>query len=188
MPAMWPPDFEPCHDLSAAEWIAPRLLPWGTGMGTPVTSVVPVGFDAYVRVFHPAGAPAPAETATWQEVADWSGGTFHPLAQFERMSIPLMPDPSPPPFDQAPGQGNLMPALCDLLVRQPRPLAISPSGTARASWSVAGPAPGTAVAPLAGGVAGPVAGGLAGPVSGRCATPMMGLTPSILRSRASKRK
>src|ERR1017187_9575651 len=182
MPAMWPPDFEPCHDLSAAEWIAPRLLPWGTGMGTPVTSVVPVGFDAYVRVF------PPAETATWQEVADWSGGTFHPLAQFERMSIPVMPDPSPPPFDQAPGQGNLMPALCDLLVRQPRPLAISPSGPARASWSVAGPAPGTAVAPLAGGVAGPVAGGLAGPVSGRCATPMMGLTPSILRSRASKRK
>jgi hypothetical protein len=88
MPYMWPHDFEPCKDLSAAEWIRPRLLAWGTETGTPVTSIVPGGFDAYVRVFHPAGAPAPSETVTWQEVAHWSGRRFHPLAQFERMSVP----------------------------------------------------------------------------------------------------
>jgi len=101
MPFMWPPNFEPCHDLAPADWLRPRLQPWGSGMGTPVTSIVPVGYDAYARVFHPVGAPAPAEFVTWQEVADWSGGTFHALAQFERMSIPVRPNPGSPPFDSA---------------------------------------------------------------------------------------
>jgi hypothetical protein len=67
MPFIWPPDFEPCHDLTPAEWLLPRLLPWGSGTGTPVASIVPVGFDTYVRIFHPVGAPAPAEFVTWQE-------------------------------------------------------------------------------------------------------------------------
>ena len=49
------------------------------------------GLNTYVRIFHPVGALAPAEFVTWQEVADWSGGIFHPLAQFERMSIPVRP-------------------------------------------------------------------------------------------------
>jgi hypothetical protein len=54
MPAMWPPDFEPCHDLAPADWLRPRLLPWGSEIGTPVTSIVPVGYDAYTHIFHPA--------------------------------------------------------------------------------------------------------------------------------------
>ncbi|MGD0982498.1 MAG: hypothetical protein ABSA65_01620 [Acidimicrobiales bacterium] len=135
---MWPPDFEPCHDLSPAEWLRPRLLPWGSGTGTPVTSIVPVGYDAYVRVFHTVGAPAPAETVTWQEVADWSGCVFHPLAQFERMSIPMRPNPGPPPFDQAPFQGDLTPALCDVLVRQLAGLTETPAFCHFAIWDGAG--------------------------------------------------
>ena len=103
-------------------------------MGTPVTSIVPVGYDAYVRVFHPVGAPAPAEFVTWQEVADWSVGTFHALAQFERMSIAVKPNPGPPPFDQAPDQGNLTPALCDVLVRQLARLTETPSACYFAIW------------------------------------------------------
>ena len=138
MPAMWPPDFEPCHDLAPAEWIRPRLLPWGSGTGTPVTSIVPVGYDAYVRVFHPVGAPAPAETVTWHEVADWSGGIFHPLAQFEKLSIPTRPNPGPPPFDQAPFQGDLTPALCDVLVRQLAGLTETPAFCHFAIWDGAG--------------------------------------------------
>jgi hypothetical protein len=107
-------------------------------VGTPVTSIVPVGFDAYVRVFHPAGAPAPFETVTWREVAHWSGGTFHALAQFEKMSIPVRPVPGPPPFDQAPDQGNLAPGLCDILVRQLAALTETPSACYFALWDGAG--------------------------------------------------
>jgi hypothetical protein len=131
---MWPPSFKPCHDITPADWLRPRLLPWGTETGTPITSIVPVGYDAYVRVFHPVGAPAPAETVTWREVADWSGGTFHALAQFERMSIPVRPVPGPPPFDQAPDQGNLTPALCDILVRELAGLTGTPSACYFAIW------------------------------------------------------
>ena len=89
--AMWPPGFEPCDDVSAANWIRPRLVPWGARTGTPVASVVPTGFDAYVRIFHPARARAPASTARWQEVAEWSGRTFHPVAQFAGFSHSLRP-------------------------------------------------------------------------------------------------
>ena len=131
---MWPPDFVPCHDLSPADWIRPRLLPWGSGMGTPVTSVVPVGFDAYVRVFHPAGNGPLNDAVSWQEVADWSGGRFHALAQFEKMSIPVSPVPGPPPFDRAPFQGDLVPAICRVLVRELAKLTATPSNCYFAIW------------------------------------------------------
>ncbi len=134
MPFMWPPDFEPCHDLAPAEWIRPRLLPWGEGIGTPVNSIVPVGYDAYVRIFHPVGAPTPAETVTWQEVADWSGGTLHPLAQFEKMSVPVRPNPGPPPFDSSPWLGRLIPPACDVLVGELAKLTQTPSNCYFAIW------------------------------------------------------
>ena len=116
------------------EWLRPRLQPWGSGMGTPVTSIVPVGNDAYVRVFHPVGAPAPAEFVTWQEVADWSGRTFHPLAQFEKMSVPVRPNPGPPPFDSFPWLGRLIPPACDVLVGELAKLTQTPSNCYFAIW------------------------------------------------------
>ena len=36
-------------DIHEAEWIAPRLHPFLTDVG----SVIPVGYDAYARIFHP---------------------------------------------------------------------------------------------------------------------------------------
>jgi hypothetical protein len=103
---MWPPGFKPCNDLSPAEWIRPRLLPWGDETGTRITSIVPGGYDAYVRVFHPASAAGADDAVTWQEVADWSGGTFHPLAQFDAMADPVGPHPGAPPFHNAPSVGR----------------------------------------------------------------------------------
>ena len=44
-------------DVAAADWIGPRLMPFAEGVG----SVVPTGFAAYGRLFHPvddqSGAP-----------------------------------------------------------------------------------------------------------------------------------
>jgi hypothetical protein len=134
MLGMWPPSFKPCFDLTPADWIRPRLLPWGIGMGTPVTSIAPVGYDAYVRVFHPALAPAPRDLATWQEVADWSGRTFHPLAQFLRMSVPAKPDPGAPPFVEPPLTGVVIPAICEPLVRELTRLTATPSTCYFALW------------------------------------------------------
>lgn len=109
-------------------------MPWGTGMGTPVTSVVPVGYDGYVRIFHPALTPGPRGFATWQEVADWSGRTLHPLAQFLRMSIPVRPNPGRPPFVEPPLTGVVIPVICEPLVRELTRLTGTPSTCYFALW------------------------------------------------------
>jgi hypothetical protein len=40
-------------DVSGADWIVQRLWPWGRDLGTRVGALVPEGFEAYVRLFHP---------------------------------------------------------------------------------------------------------------------------------------
>ena len=92
---MWwrPPEgVEVVHDLSAAGWIE-ELLPnyrWAT-----VGSIVPEGFPAYARVFHPAyrstgGRSRPwagvIVPVRWSTVAEWSRRIVHPLMQFERIA------------------------------------------------------------------------------------------------------
>ena len=134
---MWPTSFKPCHDLAPADWLLPRLLPWGTD-GALATNIIPVGYDAYVRVFHPAGAGPLDDPVTWQEVADWSGRVFHPLAQFEKMSIPVTPNPGPPPFDSAPRLGRLVPSVCDVLVGELAKLTQTPSNCYFGIWDCGG--------------------------------------------------
>lgn len=81
-------------DVSTADWILPRLLPWGAGMGTPVCSVVPTGYEAYVRIFHHVQE---LEGTTWvrrrwAELAARSGLRMHPAVQFERLSATSSPN------------------------------------------------------------------------------------------------
>ena len=54
------------------------------------------------------------------------------------MSIPVRPNPGPPPFDQAPFQGHLVAAICDILVRQLAGLTETPSACYFAIWDGAG--------------------------------------------------
>jgi hypothetical protein len=103
-------------------------------MGTAVTSIVPVGYEAYVRVFHPASAAGADDAVTWRQVADWSGGTFHPLAQFEAMTNQVRPEPGPSLFDQAPFQGELAPAVCHLVVRELAKLTDTPTACHFGIW------------------------------------------------------
>lgn len=71
----------PTRDLALANWIAPRLRPWGPGHGTPVASVVPGGFGAYARILHPVedddGTPL-----RWSDACRESGATAHALMQW----------------------------------------------------------------------------------------------------------
>jgi hypothetical protein len=43
----------PSSDVGAAEWIALRLGPYGRR----IDSLVPGGYEAYARIFHPAEGP-----------------------------------------------------------------------------------------------------------------------------------
>ena len=70
-------DRTPEADVSPAGWIVDSVRPFGSG----VQSLVPIGFEAYARVFHPARL-AEAAVVRWASVAAAYGREFHPLAQF----------------------------------------------------------------------------------------------------------
>lgn len=106
-------------DLSVAEWIAPRLGAFGSG----VHGVIPAGFEAYARILHPAESSA-EEHARWDEVAAACGKVAHPLMQFHTL---VGVAPTEYEVDSAqwtgtvPDHGNLEPeslaALLDVLAR-----------------------------------------------------------------------
>jgi hypothetical protein len=68
------------RDTSAGLWIAPRL----TGKFGRIDALVPLGYEAYVRVFHPATTPSD-QAITWKEVARETGFTISSTAQWHRL-------------------------------------------------------------------------------------------------------
>lgn len=72
-------------DVSSGEWLKARL---DDGFDT-MHGVVPRGFAAYARVFHPAHVQppgdAPEQPASWAQAADAFGTQMHPLAQWHRI-------------------------------------------------------------------------------------------------------
>jgi hypothetical protein len=74
------------------------------------------GYPAYVRVLHPASRPMePVPSATWREVTDWSGRTYRPTMQFERVSVPRGPEQGPAPFNSPPRTGHMDEEMCAVL-------------------------------------------------------------------------
>jgi hypothetical protein len=73
-------------DVSPADWIAPRLHPFLADTG----SVVPEGFEAYCRIFHPLRKHRPpAASRTWAELAAENGRIVHPEMQLHMISHPV---------------------------------------------------------------------------------------------------
>lgn len=83
-----------------------------------VGSLVPVVFDRYARILHPAWAEH-GVPVRWATVAAWSGRESHSLAQWDFLSRPNDEPIAPSPFVAAPDAGGLPPgqlaALCALL-------------------------------------------------------------------------
>jgi hypothetical protein len=77
----------PSDEIEAADWIGPRLHPFAQDVG----SVVPNGFEAYARIFHPASRLVGTEQVEmrWSDVAEWSGRTVHPEMQFHTIAVPV---------------------------------------------------------------------------------------------------
>src|SRR4029077_19918486 len=75
----------------AADWISERLHPFAQDIG----SVVPSGFAAYARIFHPAHRSRhwDEEEVRWSEVAAWAGRKVHPGMQFHSITSNAMPAP-----------------------------------------------------------------------------------------------
>jgi hypothetical protein len=97
-------------EVNAADWIRERLHPFAKDVG----SVVPSGFPAYARIFHPAGiAGRPELGIRWSEVASLTGKTAHPEMQFHAIAPPPH-DPEPHFYE--PRLGVLSPSQASALV------------------------------------------------------------------------
>ena len=96
VPAEKPIDW--AEDVSAAQWIRPRLHPFAQDVG----SVVPEGFEAYVRLLHPVETGADRRER-WGDVARRNGRIVHPEMQFHWISRPLG---AKPPDDHDRGDGT----------------------------------------------------------------------------------
>jgi hypothetical protein len=121
------PGLHPSAEVGAAEWIGPRLRPFGSA----VAAVVPDGFAAYVRILHPARG-VQDEPVSWADIAASSGRYVHKLVQFHAITRPsVWARPAPPPWSGAePAQGNLPADLLDIL----RTTLNEHTGTADACW------------------------------------------------------
>ena len=119
-----------CTDVSPADWIGPRLAPFGSG----VTAVVPGGFAAYARVLHrPQSYGADVVTASWAEVAASTGRAAYPLMQWHAIKAGLGEIPD---WDGAePDEGELdpdqLPVLFGLLAER----TTTPDAAYHALWN-----------------------------------------------------
>jgi hypothetical protein len=82
-------DDHPSDEVEVADWIRERLHPFAHDVG----SVVPPGFEAYARIFHPAWEPRhqPDQTEQemrWSTVAAWNNKVVHPEMQFHSIGGP----------------------------------------------------------------------------------------------------
>ena len=103
-------------DARAASWLTSRIR----GFGESVWSLVPEGFPAYVRVFHPAelyidpeSEPVPVR---WAVIAAATGKVAHPAMQLEALTgIDQYREELPGVFNYPPEIGTLPPGLARAL-------------------------------------------------------------------------
>jgi hypothetical protein len=96
-------------EIAAADWVRERIdsfEAWTVG------SIVPLGFEAYLRIFHPVEG-APGDLARWSEAAAASGRVMHPHAEFEHLARPS--DPGDHLETDEPTRGELLPDLVGAL-------------------------------------------------------------------------
>ncbi len=108
-------DRRPALPEQDADWIVANRRPFSD---FSVGSLVPVVFDGYARVLHPARA-GPGVPVRWETVANWAGRRVHSLAQWDFLSRPRDEPSNPAPFVAEPDTNGLPPrqlaVLCDLL-------------------------------------------------------------------------
>ncbi len=120
-----PDGVEFSEDVSEARWVEERLSDSNT-----VRSLLPNGFPAYARVFHPAYLNDDVEQPVrWSTVASWTRRTVHPLMQFQRVAgLPEGPhvNEPDPPWGSHPTVGSIPEAECRTLVETLRGFTTMP--------------------------------------------------------------
>lgn len=92
-------EFTPADDARPAEWVSDALRGF-----RDVRSIVPAGFEAYARVFHPASARD--TPVRWSTVAEANGRIAHPTMQWPAITGTWQTDQAPlwdnKPYDTLP--------------------------------------------------------------------------------------
>ncbi len=111
-------------NVTAASWIGPRLHSFNQDTG----SVVPEGFEAYCRVFHPEGPIYPdGSFRSWAEIAECNGRIAHPNMQFHMINRPAgTPAPNRLHAGSGPSEGSLRPRERQRLLDLLRPETATP--------------------------------------------------------------
>src|SRR5918995_3479204 len=132
LPFEVPAGVELVTDLSTTDWIQPRLLPQERSLGVRVGEVIPTGFDAYARVFHPASEGDAMEPRRWSELAERNERFVHPEMQLEHIVGSL--DISSVPDLEGPLEGDLPDEQLEALIEVLRTFTATPSVCWFALW------------------------------------------------------
>lgn len=128
------------------DWIRARLADPFSG----AAAFVPGGFEAYVRLFHPADSHHGGEPSrSWAEIARRNGRVMHAGAQFHAIATPagrpvadaLNERNGPPPSRYGPAWGNLPDVEFGTLVDLLRPFTTTGQDTVCALWEGYGGVP-----------------------------------------------
>jgi hypothetical protein len=93
-------------DVAEVEWVKERLADLMAGT---VSSIVPVGFDAYVQILHPVETPTHGDKLVrWIDVATWGAQVLTAQSQWLAVAMPEHHPPQPRPWrSQGPAAGTL---------------------------------------------------------------------------------
>ncbi len=108
------------------EWLRERLR---APQDNVTSSVIPSGFEAYVRILHPVQEGHGEPLVRWADVARWSGVALVPSIQWWEVALPeVTPDAAPPWRSQGPREGSLSHAdtieMVDVLSRRSSELCL----------------------------------------------------------------
>ena len=121
------------EDVSGARWVEESLSDFGT-----VRALLPGGFPAYARLFHPAYLDGDEEQPVpWSTVASWTGRTVHPLMQFTRiagLSEDLQYTYKDPPWGSHPQMGSIPERECRTLVGVLKGFTTTPGSCCFCLW------------------------------------------------------
>ena len=105
-----PDGAELLRDVAPAEWVAERLWRITPHKGLLVGSLIPEGFEAYARIFHPAEYQSDDREwhkVSWAAVAEWYGKIVHPQMNFSLLANLDIGSYDDPPWGSSPSVGSL---------------------------------------------------------------------------------
>jgi hypothetical protein len=102
-------------DVGHAEWVKERLTDLLAGT---VSSIVPMGFEAYAQILHPVETPTHGDKLVrWIDVATWGGQALTARSRWLAVAMPEHRPPQPRPWrSQGPAHGTLYPEDARALV------------------------------------------------------------------------